>query len=50
MSISQNIQRFQQKLPEGCRLIAVSKTKPIEALQEAYDAGCATSAKTRCKR
>ena len=39
MSISQNIQRFQQKLPEGCRLIAVSKTKPVEALQEAYDAG-----------
>lgn len=39
MSISQNIQRFQQELPEGCRLIAVSKTKPIEALQEAYDTG-----------
>ena len=39
MSISQNIQRFQQELPEGCRLIAVSKTKPIEALQEAFDAG-----------
>ncbi len=39
MSISQNIQRFQQELPEGCRLIAVSKTKPVEALQEAYDAG-----------
>lgn len=39
MSISQNIQRFQQELPEGCRLIAVSKTKPIEALQEAYEAG-----------
>ena len=39
MSISQNIQDLQQELPEGCRLIAVSKTKPIEALQEAYDAG-----------
>ena len=39
MSISQNIQRFQQELSEGCRLIAVSKTKPIEALQEAYAAG-----------
>ena len=39
MSISQNIQRFQQELSEGCRLIAVSKTKPVEALQEAYDAG-----------
>ncbi len=39
MSIAQNIQRFQQELPEGCRLIAVSKTKPITALQEAYDAG-----------
>lgn len=39
MSITQNIQRFRQELPEDCRLIAVSKTKPISALQEAYDAG-----------
>ncbi len=39
MSISQNIQDLQQELPGHCRLIAVSKTKPIEALQEAYDAG-----------
>ena len=39
MSITQNIQRFQEELPENCRLIAVSKTKPISALREAYEAG-----------
>ena len=39
MSIPQNIERLRQELPESCRLIAVSKTKPLEALQEAYEAG-----------
>lgn len=28
-----------QKLPNNCRLVAVSKYHPIEALQEAYDVG-----------
>ncbi len=26
--------------PEDCTLIAVSKTKPVEAIMEAYEAGC----------
>ena len=39
MSIAQNIQRIEEKLPQSCQLIAVSKTKPIGALQEAYEAG-----------
>lgn len=39
MSIAQNIQNIKEKLPEGVTLCAVSKFHPIEALQEAYDAG-----------
>ena len=39
MSIAQNIQTIKEKLPEGVTLCAVSKFHPIEALQEAYDAG-----------
>lgn len=37
--ISDNIQKIKSTLPDGVRLIAVSKTKPVEMLQEAYDAG-----------
>ncbi|MBD0399874.1 YggS family pyridoxal phosphate-dependent enzyme [Flammeovirga sp. EKP202] len=38
-SIAENLNSFRQKL-EGtsCKLVAVSKTKPVEMLQEAYDA------------
>ena len=39
MSITSNIQEYQQKLPKHVTLVAVSKTKPISDLQEAYDAG-----------
>ncbi len=39
MSIKNNLQFFLQNLPPDCQLIAVSKTKPAEAIQEAYDAG-----------
>lgn len=37
--IRDNIANIQSTLPSTTRLIAVSKTKPVEALQEAYDAG-----------
>ncbi|WP_339883959.1 YggS family pyridoxal phosphate-dependent enzyme [Polaribacter vadi] len=37
--IKENIQDFKSKIPENVTLVAVSKTKPIEDLQEAYDAG-----------
>ncbi len=39
MSVKEKIQHFKQQLPSSVQLIAVSKTKPIEAIQEAYDAG-----------
>lgn len=38
-SIAQNISKLKGSLPEEVTLIAVSKKKPVEALQEAYDAG-----------
>jgi len=39
MSIASNIANIKEQLPEGVTLCAVSKYHPIEALQEAYDAG-----------
>ncbi|MBR4843024.1 MAG: YggS family pyridoxal phosphate-dependent enzyme [Bacteroidaceae bacterium] len=39
MDIKQNLDRIKARLPEGVRLVAVSKTHPAEMLQEAYDAG-----------
>tara|TARA_B110000967_G_scaffold74774_1_gene77387 strand:- start:2137 stop:2802 length:666 start_codon:yes stop_codon:yes gene_type:complete len=39
MNISKNIKEFQVKIPKNVTLVAVSKTKPNEDLQEAYDAG-----------
>jgi PLP dependent protein len=37
--ISHNLENLRKKLPEHVTLVAVSKTKPISAVQEAYDAG-----------
>lgn len=39
MHIANQISRLHQELPEGVSLLAISKYQPIEALQEAYDAG-----------
>jgi pyridoxal phosphate enzyme (YggS family) len=40
MNIKENIDEFNRILNNtGCRLIAVSKTKPVELIREAYDAG-----------
>lgn len=39
MNIKNNINNLRQNLPTGCKLVAVSKTKPIEKILEAYDAG-----------
>lgn len=39
MSIKDNIISYSNKINGNARLIAVSKTKPIEDLQEAYEAG-----------
>ena len=37
--IKENLKQVKASVTEGARLIAVSKTKPVEMLQEAYDAG-----------
>ncbi|HBK71832.1 MAG TPA: YggS family pyridoxal phosphate-dependent enzyme [Flavobacteriaceae bacterium] len=39
MSISENLKNIKNSLPEHITLVAVSKTKPIADIQEAYDAG-----------
>ena len=37
--IRENLQRIVEELPKGVTLVAVSKTKPNEAILEAYNAG-----------
>lgn len=39
MSIKENLQNIKSKLPESVTLVAVSKTKPVTDIMEAYDAG-----------
>jgi pyridoxal phosphate enzyme (YggS family) len=39
MSIKQNLNLIKSTLPEHVTLVAVSKTKPVNDLMEAYDAG-----------
>jgi pyridoxal phosphate enzyme (YggS family) len=39
MSIAQNLLKIKSSLPENVTLVAVSKTKPIPDLMEAYNAG-----------
>ena len=39
MSISENIKKYQGSLPKNTTLVAVSKTKPVSFLLQAYDAG-----------
>lgn len=39
MSIKSEIMRLRESLPQGVRLLAVSKFHPVVALQQAYDAG-----------
>ena len=39
MSIAANLRQVLADLPQGVRLVAVSKFHPVEALREAYDAG-----------
>ena len=37
--ISDNLKKILDRLPQGVRLVAVSKFHPVSAIQEAYDAG-----------
>ena len=39
MNIKERLDRIKATLPEGVKLVAVSKFHPAERLQEAYDAG-----------
>ncbi|MUU76863.1 YggS family pyridoxal phosphate-dependent enzyme [Winogradskyella endarachnes] len=39
MSIEQNLQQIKSTIPEHVTLVAVSKTKPVSDLMEAYNAG-----------
>ncbi|WP_041342012.1 YggS family pyridoxal phosphate-dependent enzyme [Runella slithyformis] len=39
MSIAENIQKIKAEIAPNARLIAVTKTKPVEMLMEAYEAG-----------
>lgn len=39
MSLADRLSQLKQELPEEVVLVAVSKTKPAELVQEAYDAG-----------
>lgn len=40
MSVKENIAEIEKQLKPRVRLVAVTKTKPVAMLQEAYDAGC----------
>lgn len=39
MNIKDNLKKILETLPDNVRLIAVSKTKPAECIEEAYEAG-----------
>ena len=39
MSIEDNVSKYKSSLPDGVKLIAVSKFHPSDAIKEAYDAG-----------
>ncbi len=39
MNIKENLEQVKNEIPETVKLVAVSKTKPVEIIQEAYDAG-----------
>ena len=39
MNIQQNLQKIKTTIPSEVTLVAVSKTKPISDLMEAYDTG-----------
>ena len=39
MGVAENLQLIKEKIPAHVTLVAVSKTKPDEAIMEAYEAG-----------
>lgn len=47
MGISANIRRIKEAIPQGVEYVVVSKYRPQEELQEAYDAGMRVFAESR---
>ncbi len=47
MGIAENILQINKELPPSTKLVAVSKFKPAEDVQEAYDAGQRIFAESR---
>ena len=39
MSISENLRKLYQEIPDRVKVVAVSKTHPVELIREAYEAG-----------
>ena len=39
MNIKENLKKIKRDIPANVKLVAVSKTKPVELIKEAYDAG-----------
>ena len=47
--IAENLALIKKELPENVKLVAVSKTKPVEAIQEAYKAGQRTFGENKAR-
>lgn len=50
MSIADNLKQVLAELPQGVRLVAVSKFHPNEAIKEAYQVGQRILEKARCRK
>jgi uncharacterized pyridoxal phosphate-containing UPF0001 family protein len=50
MSIAENLSEIKSALPPHVTLVAVSKTKPVTDLMEAYNAGQRILEKTKSKK
>lgn len=47
--VVENIQKFKKNIPENVTLVAVSKTKPMPMILEAYEIGHRVLAKIKCR-
>ena len=50
MSIADNLKQVLAELPQGVRLVAVSKFHPNEAIEEAYQGDSVFSEKAKCRK
>ena len=49
MSIAERLKELRGQLPQGVKLVAVSKFQPVEKIREAYDAGQRVFAESRAQ-